>query len=145
MPVFGLLKRSGRGYAVMIPNAKESTLSAIMKRRIQPDSIVSADGFPSYDALDVSSFHHIRINHSERFADKQDHVNGIENFWNQAKRPSRRFNGIPRRSFCLFLKECGWRFGEGSHRHPLNRLQRWSKTGIRTLGQASPTKSLSTA
>ena len=35
--------------------------------------------------LDISDFHHFRINHSELFADKQNHINGIENFWNQAK------------------------------------------------------------
>jgi transposase len=32
----------------------------------------------------VSEFHHLRINHSELFADAKNHINGIENFWNQA-------------------------------------------------------------
>ena len=123
VPVFGLLKRAGRVYTVMIPNAKQSTLLPIMERMIQPDSIVYTDSFSSYDALDVSSFHHIRINHSERFADKHNHINGIENFWNQAKRHLRRFNGIPRQSFYLFLKECEWRFNEGNHRNLLNQLR----------------------
>ena len=54
----------------------------IMERLIQPDSIVYTDGFSSYDALDVSDFHHVRINHSERFVDERNHINGIENFWN---------------------------------------------------------------
>ena len=31
-------------------------------------------------------FIHYRINHSKEFADRQNHINGIENFWNQAKR-----------------------------------------------------------
>ena len=26
----------------------------------------------------------MRINHSKEFANKQNHINGIENFWNQA-------------------------------------------------------------
>jgi len=115
VPVFGLLKRKGRVYTVMIPNCQQATLLPIMERMIQPDSIVYTDSFASYDALDVSSFHHVRINHSERFVDKQNHINGIENFWNQAKRHLRRFNGIPRQSFHLFLKECEWRFNGGSH------------------------------
>ena len=62
-PVFGLLKRGGRVYTVMIPNARTDTLMPIMERLIQPDSIVYTDGFSSYDALDVSDFHHVRINH----------------------------------------------------------------------------------
>ncbi len=44
------------------------------------------------------------------FAERQNHINGIENFWNQAKRHLRRFNGIPKAHFELYLKECEWRF-----------------------------------
>ena len=55
--------------------------------------------------LDVSEFHHVA--ESCRFI---SHINGIENFWNQAKRHLRRYNGIPRQHFHLFIKECEWRF-----------------------------------
>jgi transposase len=127
VPVFGLLKRGGRVFTVMIPNARTATLLPIMERMILPDSIVYTDGFTSYDALDVSDFHHVRINHSERFADRQNHINGIENFWNQAKRHMRRFNGIPKDSFFLFLKECEWRFNAGDHKELLNQLKTWVK------------------
>jgi transposase len=127
VPFFGLLKRGGRVFTVMIPNARTATLLPIMERMILPDSIVYTDGFTSYDALDVSDFHHVRINHSERFADRQNHINGIENFWNQAKRHMRRFNGIPKDSFFLFLKECEWRFNAGDHKELLNQLKMWVK------------------
>ena len=60
--------------------------------------------------LDVSEFSHLRINHSTHFAERQNHINGIENFWNQAKRYLRKFNGIPKEHFELYLKECEWRF-----------------------------------
>ena len=127
VPVFGLLKRGGRVRTVMIPNARTSTLLPIMERMILPDSIVYTDAFTSYDALDVSDFHHVRINHSERFGDQENHINGIENFWNQAKRHLRRFNGIPKESFFLFLKECEWRFNGGDHKMLLNQLKNWVK------------------
>ena len=55
--------------------------------------------------LDVSVFKHFRINHSELFADKQNHINGIENFWNQATRHMRKFNGVPRAQFGLYFKK----------------------------------------
>lgn len=64
----------------MIPNARSATLLSIMERVILPDSIVYTDGFTSYDALDVSDFHHVRMNHSERFADRQNHINGLRTF-----------------------------------------------------------------
>ena len=59
-------------------------------------------------------FIHYRINHSKEFADRQNHINGIENFWNQAKRVLRKYNGIDRKSFPLFLKECEFRFNFGT-------------------------------
>ncbi len=140
-PVFGLLKRGGKVYTVIIPNARTATLMPVTKRMIRPDSIVCTDGFSSYDALDVSDFHHVRINHSERFADTRNHINGIENFWNQAKRHLRRFNGVPKQSFELFLKECEWRFNGGDHRELLNQLKAWTNPKQKTpLARTAPNR-----
>ncbi|WP_295297045.1 IS1595 family transposase [uncultured Brachyspira sp.] len=110
MPVFGLLKRGGKVYVKMINNTKISTLIPIIRQKVQPDSIVYSDYYHSYDVLDVSEFRHFRINHSEKFAEEKNHINGIENFWNQAKRHLRKFNGIPKEHFHLFIKECQFRF-----------------------------------
>ncbi len=52
----------------------------IMKGKIMPDSIVYTGCWKGYDVLDVSDFHHVRINHSKLFADGRNHINGIENF-----------------------------------------------------------------
>ena len=126
VPVFGILKRGGRVYTKMIPNARQETLLPIIKSQVMPDSVVFTDAFGVYDILDVSGFHHHRVNHSKQFvASQHSHINGIENFWNQAKRHLRRFNGIPRQSFHLFLKECEWRFNGGSHKALLKQLKQW--------------------
>ena len=124
-PVFGLLKRSGKVYATMIPDTRSQTLTGIIRQRIQPDSVVYTDSYRSYDVLDVSEFHHKRINHRERFVDQRNHINGIENFWNQAKRHLRRYNGIPRVNFHLFLKECEWRFNYRPGSRLLETLNDW--------------------
>lgn len=126
VPVFGLLKRGGKVYVLPVPDAKRSTLMPIIRSKIRPDSIVYTDCFTPYDALDVSEFHHVRINHSELFADGKNHINGIENFWNQAKRVLRKYNGIPKASFFLFLKECEFRFNFGSPAEQLSILKRWA-------------------
>ena len=110
VPVFGILKRGGKVYTKVIADTKAKTLMGIMQKQIKPDSIVYTDHYRSYNVLDVSEFKHYRINHSKLFADKQNHINGIENFWNQAKRHMRKFNGVPKSHFPLFLKECEWRF-----------------------------------
>lgn len=119
VPVFGLLKRSGKVHVVIVPNARSDTLIPIIREKIRPDSIVYSDSFKSYDVLDVSEFHHQRINHSKLFAKERNHINGIENFWNQAKRHLRGYNGIPRQHFHLFIKECEWRFNY----RPIGRTQ----------------------
>ena len=127
VPVFGLLKRKGKVYAKVIPDAKSKTLMNIMAKRIVPDSIVYSDAFHSYNILDTSGFTHYRINHSKLFADKKNHINGIENFWNQAKRHMRKFNGVPKEHFPLFLKECEWRFNNPSPKDQLSQVKQWVK------------------
>ena len=96
------MKRGGRVYTKIIPDARSKTLMPIIKRKVVPDSIVYSDGWKGYNALDVSDFKHFRINHSKLFADKQNQINGIENICNQAKRHMRKFNGVPRDHFPVF-------------------------------------------
>ncbi len=110
VPVFGLLKRGGKVYTTIIPDTSSGPLVGIIRQRIKPDSIVYTDSYRSYDVLDVSEFHYRRVNHTETFVAHGNQINGIENFWNQAKRHLRRYNGIPKAHFHLFLKECEWRF-----------------------------------
>ena len=125
--VFGLLKRGGKVYTAIIPNVKTETLLPIIQQQVKPDSIVYTDTFRAYNALDVSDFHHMRINHSTLFADKENHINGIENFWNQAKRHMRKFNGIKPDNLHWFLKECEWRFNGDNHQSLLIQLRYWYK------------------
>ena len=125
VPVFGLLKRGGRVYTKIIPDASSATLLPIIERKVIPDSIVYSDCWRGYNVLDVSDFKHLRINSSKLFADKKNHINGIENFWNQAKRHMRKFNGVPRQNFALFLKECEWRFNNPKPQTQLKQLKQW--------------------
>ncbi len=130
VPVFGLLKRGGKVYTKIIPDASTATLMPIIARKVIPDSIVYSDCWKGYNALDVSEFKHFRINHSKLFADKGNHINGIENFWNQAKRHMRKFNGIPKENFWLFLKECEWRFNNPDPKSQFRQLKQWAKKYI---------------
>ena len=129
-PVFGLLKRGGRVYTKIIPDARGETLMPIIQEKVIPDSIVYSDCWRGYNVLDVSEFRHYRINHSKLFADKQNHINGIENFWNQAKRHMRKFNGVPRDNFPLFLKECEWRFNNPKPHLQLTQLKQWVRDDL---------------
>jgi transposase len=131
IPIFGLLKRGGRVYSKIIPDASGETLMPIMTSKIVPDSIVYFYSWRGYNVLDFSDFKHYRINHSETFVDAKNHINGIENFWSQAKRHLRKFNGVPKAHFELFLKECEWRFNNSDTTSQLKMLKQWVKRHFR--------------
>ena len=131
IPVFGLLKRGGRVYAKIIPDASSATLMPIIERRVIPDSIVYSDCWKGYNVLDVSDFKHFRINRSKLFADDENHINGIENFWSQAKRHMRQSNGVPKAQFGLYLKECEWRFNNSDPSNQLVQIRQWVKRHLR--------------
>ena len=128
--VFGLLKRNGKVYTVTVPNTQTATLFPIIREQVKPDSIVYTDCYCSYDVLDVSEFSYFRINHSTHFAERQNHINGIENFGNQAKRHLRKFNGIPKEHFELYLKECEWRFNNSEIKVQIFTLKQLVKSSL---------------
>jgi transposase len=128
--VFGILKRGGKVYTAVPANLKRATLMPIIRERVEPDSVVYTDGFSVYDTLNASGFEHYRIGHGEGYVDydanaRVAHINGIENFWSQAKRHLRRYNGVPKAHFELFLKECEWRFNYGPPSNLLKTLLSW--------------------
>ena len=127
IPVFGILKKVGKVYTKITPDPASATLIPIIERKVIPDSIVYSDCWRGYNVLDVSDFHHFRINHSKLFADRHNHINGIENFCNQAKRHMRKFNGVPKAQFGLYLKECEWRFNNSDPSVQLSQLRQWVK------------------
>ncbi len=131
IPVFGLLNRGGKVYTKIIADASGATLIPIIKRKVIPDSIVYSDCWRGYNVLDVSGFRHFRINHSKLFADRDNHINGIENFGSQAKRHMRKFNGIPKAQFGLYLKECEWRFSSSDLPSQLLQLRQWVRRHLR--------------
>lgn len=124
--VFGILKRGGRVYALPVVDASSQTLLTALKTRVQADSVVYTDSLASYNILDVSGFKHHRVNHSRSFVSRRgNHINGIENFWNQSKRVLRKYSGVPRKHFFLFLKECEFRFNYGTPKQQLKTLRMW--------------------
>ena len=121
--VFGIVKRGGKVFTQGVNDTRTATLMPLIASKIAPDSLVYTDSYRSYNVLDVSDFHHERINHSALFANGRNHIKGIENFWSQAKRVLRKYNGIPKESFPLFLKECEFRFNYGTPKQQLKLLK----------------------
>jgi transposase len=114
--VFGLLKRGQSVYTEIVPNASKAVLQAIIRGKADIASVIHTDRWRGYDGLvDVGFDKHLRVNHgNNEFARGSVHVNGIESFWSYAKRRLVQFNGLPRHTFYLHLKETEYRF---NHRH----------------------------
>lgn len=114
--VFGLLKRDDCVYTEIVPDASKATLQAIIRGKVDPNSIIHTDGWRGYDGLvDIGLAKHFRVNHgNNEFVRGANHVNGIESFWSFAKHRLAQFHGIRKDKFALHLKETEFRF---NHRH----------------------------
>ena len=110
--VFGILKRHGKVYTQIVPNASRATLKQIVQAKVEPNSTVYSDGWRSYDGLvDWGYKRHYRVNHgTNEFARGNSHINGIENFWGIAKVRLTKLRGLRKDHFNLHLKECEFRY-----------------------------------
>jgi transposase len=110
--VFGILKRGDRVWTQILPDAKKRTLQRVIRGKVSLDSIIHTDGWVGYDGLvDVGYAKHLRVRHGENeFANRSNHINGIESFWSFAKHRLAQFKGVPRHTFYLHLKESEFRF-----------------------------------
>ena len=111
-PVFGILERGGQVYTEVVPDCAKKTLQAIIRGRVEIDSVIHSDQWRGYNGLvDIGYNKHYRVRHGEdEFANDKSHINGIESFWSFAKRRLQKFHGIPKGTFNLHLKECEFRF-----------------------------------
>ena len=92
----------------------------MIRQKVPKGSTIYSDQFSSYDGLITEGYRYHRINHGEAFAtSRRRHINGIENFWGYAKTKLKRYYGIPRNQFFLYLKEMEFRFNHRQADLPL--------------------------
>jgi len=110
--VFGIFQRNGHVYTEIVANCSKATLQAVIRGRVELESIIYSDGWRGYNGLvDVGYGKHLRVDHSQdEFAKGHTHINGIEGFWGYAKTRLVRFRGMAPSTFNLHLKECEFRF-----------------------------------
>ncbi len=78
---------------------------------ISEDVLKYRKGFFIREGYETAHFRSSTFPLTLPFAEHGNHINGIENFWNQAKRHMRKFNGVPKVQFGLYLKV--WAIFEG--------------------------------
>jgi hypothetical protein len=50
-PVFGLLQRGGKVYTEIVPDCARKTLQAIIRGKVEPESIIHSDSWRGYNGL----------------------------------------------------------------------------------------------
>ncbi len=95
-PVFGIFKHGGKIYTEIVPDCGKATAQAIIRCRVDPNSIIHSDGWRGYNGLvDLGYKKHYRVNHAaDQFVIQKFHINGIESFWAYAQSSRTKFHVI---------------------------------------------------
>ncbi len=110
--VFGIFKRNGKVYTEIVYDCRRSTLQAVIRGKVDPQTVIHSDGWRGYNGLvDLGYKKHFRVHHGQNeFVRGKSHINGIESFWGYSKTRLSRFRGVHKTTFLLHLKECEFRF-----------------------------------
>ena len=110
--VFGIFRRNGKVYTEIVPDASRATLQAVIRGRVDIDSIIHSDKWRGYNGLvDLGYKKHFRVDHGkDEFVSGRSHINGIEGFWGLAKSRLAKFKGLSKSTIYLHLKECEFRY-----------------------------------
>jgi transposase len=100
-PVFGILKRNDKVYTQIVKRCSISELMPIIQGRTDTNSVVYTDGFKTYDGLVNYGYKkHYRVYHGDNeFANGNNHINGIENFWGLCKVRLAKFRCMNKKTF----------------------------------------------
>lgn len=129
LAVFGMMAREGKVFTKMSGQVNASLLTSVAPNAVSPDSVVFADKKNHDQTLDVNECHQEQVSASALLDQETYTIGETENFWNQTKQILRKYNGIPKNTFPLFLKECEFRFNYGTPKEQLKTLKIW--TGLK--------------
>jgi transposase len=121
--VFGAVERQGRIRAEVVPSSQGYVLREKIEQFVLPGSMVFTDDWSGYDKL-RGSYHHRRINHSQRVYVSGDvHTNTIEGFFGLFKTGVRgTHHAISKRWLPTYLNEWAWRYNHRDSAEPQFRL-----------------------
>ena len=123
----GLIRHDNKVCTAVYPEIGKVYNLPTNGKKIWPESIVHTDETTAKETISLSALHCTRYRPSDLISGQGFQIDEIENFWNQAKRQLRKYNGIKTANFYWYIKECEWRFSGGNHRQLLKQLRYWYK------------------
>lgn len=110
-PVFGILCRSGKVFAELVPDTEAEDLIPIITKKVKLGSRVCSDTYRSYTGLAAAGYVHRTVEHKlKEYVQGKNHINGLEGFWGFLKRKLASKGGVRRIYLPLFLGEYVWRY-----------------------------------
>lgn len=107
-PLFGLLTQGEQVLTAPVPDCRKPILRALIRGRVMPRDI-HTNGWHGFAALVDAEYPKPYIVEGHVPSDSYQPA-GIESFWIYVRHRLEKFNGVPRRTFYLHLKESEWRF-----------------------------------
>ena len=110
--LFGLLKSGNCVYTAIVANASKATLQAIIRGKVEPNSVNPTNGWRGYDSLmDIGVERHFMLNHgNNEFGRYSKNVNGIEFLCSYSKHRLDQFRDVSHHTCAKHLKETDFRF-----------------------------------
>ncbi len=143
-PIFGMTQRKqpgrpGRVRAVMVPDARTTTLMPHVKERVLPASIVYTDDAPVYNAVGRlgRDYRHRRIYHSLKVYVRGDiHTSTVDGFWALVKNGiGGVYHGVSTKHLQAYLDEYAFRYN--NRKDPRGVFNVWLSRVQKTREQAT--------
>lgn len=110
-PLFALLTQGEQVLTAPVPDCRKPILRALIRGRVSAREM-PIDGWHGFDALVDAEYPkpYIVEHDANALGATSARPNGIESFWSYVRQRLEKFNGVPKRTFYLHLKESEWRF-----------------------------------
>jgi len=110
-PVFGILARSGKVWATIVPDTEAEDLVPIIEKKIKKGAKILSDTWRAYTGLATRGYVHRTVEHREKeYVKGKNHINGLEGFFGYLKRQLASRGGIRRERLPFYLAEYVWRY-----------------------------------
>lgn len=110
-PVFGILTRQGKVWAIMVDDTEAKDLIPIIEKRITKGSKICSDTWRAYTGLATRGYVHRTVEHGQQeYARGTNHINGLEGFFGYLKRQLASRGGIRKERLKYYLAEYVWRY-----------------------------------